>query len=110
MNIELVDLLIRRLYPLILGQCVEVNIVGTLNSIVTNPISLETWDLIYDKLCVNKGFVEHTNGRKFLRWKPTTVEEYHYRITQFTYYVWIIDKQNNSLYRDHEIDDFFKQS
>lgn len=108
MNNELIELITKRLSPLILGQCVDQNVLGTMNSLITNPISFETWNIVYDILLKNRDFVEHENGRRFLRGKPRNMEEYHYRISQCTYYAWIIDEKNISHYRDTEIDLFFK--
>lgn len=107
MNEEFIELITKRLSPLVLGQLCEVNIIGTMNSLITNYISLETWGTIYDILLKNRDWVNHENGRRFLRWKPTNIEEYHYRITQCTYYAWIIDDKNISQYRDKEIDEYF---
>ena len=107
MNEEFIELITKRLSPLVLGQLCEVNIIGTMNSLITNHISLETWGTIYDTLLKNRDLVNHENGRRFLRNKPSNIEEYHYRITQCTYYAWIIDDKNISQYRDKEIDEYF---
>jgi|SaaInlV_130m_DNA_3_1039695.scaffolds.fasta_scaffold144774_1 hypothetical protein len=107
MNAEFIELITKRLGPLILGQCTEQNVLGTMNSLLYNPIPFETWNIVYDILLKKRNFVEHENGKRFLRWKPTNIEEYHYRISQCTYYAWIIDEKNISHYRDKEIDDYF---
>lgn len=108
MNNKFIELIVVRLIPMILGQLCEVNVMGTLNSLITNRVSIETWNTVYDILLDNRDFANHENGKRFLRWKPTNMEEYHYRISQCTYYAWIIDERNISQYRDKEIDDYFQ--
>ena len=108
MNIQLIELIISRLYPLVLGQYVEQNIIGIMNSLLYNPIPIETWNIVYDHLLRNRNFTKHENGRLFLRWKPRNMEEYHYRISQCTNYMWILDQKNVSHYRDEALDVFFE--
>ena len=108
MNQLLIRLIIKRLYSLVLGQHVEKNIIGTMNSLITKPISLDMWNMIYDRLLQNQDFINHENGKRFLRWKPSNIEEYHYRIIQCTHYFWILDQENVSHYRDETIDVFFE--
>ena len=108
MNQSLIELIISRLYSLVLGQHVEQNVIGIMNSLLYNPIPIETWNIVYDQLLRKRDFTKHENGKRFLRWKPTNIEEYHYRISQCTHYFWILDQENVSHYRDETIDVFFE--
>lgn len=71
----------------------------SLYSFIHQIIPINIWHKIYDELRKNVDFKNHENGKRYLRWKPTTLEEYHARIYQCTHYMWIF---NENYYKEDE--------
>ena len=105
---DMIKILMEKIIYMVTAQSkrfFKYSISDSLCSFIHQIIPINVWHKIYDELKKNVDFKNHENGKRYLRWKPTTLEEYHSRIYQCTHYMWIFDE--NYYKEDREITFFF---